>query len=52
VKPDELEPDYVIPSVFNREVAPAVAAAVAHAAEAGGIARRHPAARAEASAAS
>jgi malate dehydrogenase (oxaloacetate-decarboxylating) len=52
VKPDELEPDYVIPSVFNREVAPAVAAAVAHAAEASGIARRHPAARAEASAAS
>ena len=38
----ELEPDYVIPSVFNRDVAPAVAAAVAHAAEASGVARRHP----------
>ena len=25
VKPDELEADYVIPSVFNRDVAPAVA---------------------------
>jgi malate dehydrogenase (oxaloacetate-decarboxylating) len=40
VKPDELEPDYVIPSVFNREVAPAVAAAVAQAAEASGVSRR------------
>ena len=40
VKPDELEADYVIPSVFNRDVAPAVADAVARAAEAGGIARR------------
>jgi malate dehydrogenase (oxaloacetate-decarboxylating) len=39
VKPDELEPDYVIPSVFNRDVAPAVAEAVARAAE-GGVARR------------
>ena len=26
---DELREDYIIPSVFNREVAPAVAAAVA-----------------------
>ena len=40
VKPDELEPDYVIPSVFNREVAPAVAEAVARAAEESGVARR------------
>ena len=40
VKPHELEPDYVIPSVFNREVAPAVAQAVALAAEASGVARR------------
>jgi malate dehydrogenase (oxaloacetate-decarboxylating) len=28
VTPEELQPDYVIPSVFNRAVAPAVAAAV------------------------
>ena len=40
VEPDELEPDYVIPSVFNRDVAPAVADAVARAAEAAGVARR------------
>jgi malate dehydrogenase (oxaloacetate-decarboxylating) len=40
VKPDELEQDYVIPSVFNREVAPAVAEAVAEAAEASSVARR------------
>ena len=40
VKPDELEADYVIPSVFNRDVAPAVAAAVAHAAQEAGVARR------------
>jgi malate dehydrogenase (oxaloacetate-decarboxylating) len=37
---DELAPDYVIPSVFNRDVAPNVAAAVAAAAEAGGVARK------------
>jgi malate dehydrogenase (oxaloacetate-decarboxylating) len=29
VADDELREDYIIPSVFNREVAPAVAAAVA-----------------------
>jgi malate dehydrogenase (oxaloacetate-decarboxylating) len=29
VSGDELREDYIIPSVFNREVAPAVAAAVA-----------------------
>ncbi len=40
VKPGELEPDYVIPSVFNREVAPTVAQAVARAAEEEGVARR------------
>jgi malate dehydrogenase (oxaloacetate-decarboxylating) len=40
VKPDELSPEYVIPSVFNREVAPLVAAAVAAAAEGTGVARR------------
>ena len=40
VRPDELEADYVIPSVFNRDVAPAVAAAVATAAERAGVARR------------
>jgi malate dehydrogenase (oxaloacetate-decarboxylating) len=40
VKPDELEADYVIPSVFNRDVAPAVAEAVAFAAEESGVARR------------
>ena len=36
---DELGPEYVIPGVFNREVAPAVAAAVAEAAVAEGISR-------------
>ena len=33
---DELSEDYVIPSVFNREVAPAVAAAVSAQARASG----------------
>jgi malate dehydrogenase (oxaloacetate-decarboxylating) len=37
---EELSADYVVPSVFNRAVAPAVAAAVAAAAEATGVARR------------
>jgi malate dehydrogenase (oxaloacetate-decarboxylating) len=36
----ELSADYVIPSVFNRGVAPAVAAAVAEAAQRTGVARR------------
>jgi malate dehydrogenase (oxaloacetate-decarboxylating) len=36
----ELSADYIVPSVFNRTVAPAVAAAVAEAAEATGVARR------------
>ncbi len=35
----ELAPDYIVPSVFNREVVPAVAAAVAAAAEQDGVAR-------------
>jgi malate dehydrogenase (oxaloacetate-decarboxylating) len=37
---DELGPEYVVPSVFNRDVAPRVAAAVAEAAEVAGVARR------------
>jgi malate dehydrogenase (oxaloacetate-decarboxylating) len=40
VKAEELAADYVIPSVFDRSVAPAVAAAVSEAAEAAGVARR------------
>jgi malate dehydrogenase (oxaloacetate-decarboxylating) len=36
----ELDPDYIIPSVFNRKVTPAVAAAVEEAARRTGIARR------------
>jgi malate dehydrogenase (oxaloacetate-decarboxylating) len=41
----ELSADYIVPSAFNRAVAPAVAAAVARAADATGVARRHHAAR-------
>ena len=37
VAEDELREDYIIPSVFNREVAPAVAAAVATEARASGL---------------
>ena len=40
VEPDHLEADYVIPSVFDRRVAPAVAAAVREAARAEGVAAR------------
>ena len=40
VEPNHLEADYVIPSVFDRDVAPAVAEAVAEAAERSGVARR------------
>ena len=40
VEPDHLDADYVIPSVFDQRVAPAVATAVAQAAEASGVARR------------
>jgi malate dehydrogenase (oxaloacetate-decarboxylating) len=37
---DELGPEYIVPSVFNRAVSPAVADAVAQAAIASGVARR------------
>ena len=37
---DALDPEYIIPSVFSRDVAPAVARRVAEAAMASGIARR------------
>jgi malate dehydrogenase (oxaloacetate-decarboxylating) len=40
VEPEHLAADYVIPSVFDRRVAPAVAEAVARAAESSGVARR------------
>jgi malate dehydrogenase (oxaloacetate-decarboxylating) len=40
VTPEELEADYIVPSVFNRAVAPAVAEAVAEAAARSGAARR------------
>ena len=40
VSEDELDPEYIIPSVFNRDVASAVATAVAEAAQASGVARR------------
>ena len=41
VSDDELDADYIIPSAFNRDVAPAVAEQVAEAAERTGVARRH-----------
>jgi malate dehydrogenase (oxaloacetate-decarboxylating) len=37
---DELAPDYIVPSVFNRDVVASVASAVAAAAEEDGVARR------------
>jgi malate dehydrogenase (oxaloacetate-decarboxylating) len=37
---EELSADYIVPSVFNRDVTPAVAAAVAEAASQDGVARR------------
>ncbi len=40
VGPEELAEDYIIPSAFNREVAPRVAAAVSAAARADGVARK------------
>ena len=40
IPPEELIAEYIIPSVFNRAVAPAVAEAVAKAAIASGVARR------------
>jgi len=39
---DDLGAEYVIPSVFNRDVATKVAAAVAEAAVTDGVARRPP----------
>src|SRR5215218_10490812 len=45
---DELHADYIIPSVFDRRVVKAVAAAVAEAAIASGVARRRGGAQAEA----
>jgi malate dehydrogenase (oxaloacetate-decarboxylating) len=39
VHPDELSADYIVPSVFNRDVSSAVAAAVKEAAAASGVAR-------------
>jgi malate dehydrogenase (oxaloacetate-decarboxylating) len=39
ISAEELSADYIVPSVFNRAVAPAVAAAVAEAAERSGVAR-------------
>ncbi len=36
---EDLGPEYVIPGVFNRDVCPRVAAAVAEAAERDGVAR-------------
>ncbi len=40
IAPEDLSEDYIIPSTFNREVAPAVAEAVADAAYQSGVARR------------
>jgi malate dehydrogenase (oxaloacetate-decarboxylating) len=40
IPPEELSPEYIVPSVFNRDVATVVAAAVARAAEKAGVARR------------
>ncbi|HET6643157.1 MAG TPA: NAD-dependent malic enzyme [Gaiellaceae bacterium] len=40
IPPDELSADYIVPSVFDRRVAPVVAKAVAEAAERSGVARR------------
>jgi malate dehydrogenase (oxaloacetate-decarboxylating) len=40
IAPDELSADYIVPSVFNRSIVPAVARAVARAAERDGVARR------------
>jgi len=41
LKPSELRPDYIVPSVFDRRVAPAVARAAAQAAIAAGLAKAH-----------
>ena len=45
ISDEELAADYIVPSVFNRDVTPAVAAAVAEAAERDGVARRSRASR-------
>jgi malate dehydrogenase (oxaloacetate-decarboxylating) len=37
---DELDPDYIVPSVFNADVTPSVAAAIAEAAEREGMTRK------------
>ena len=42
ISEDELTSDYIVPSVFDRRAAPAVARAVARAAVQGGVARRQP----------
>jgi malate dehydrogenase (oxaloacetate-decarboxylating) len=42
IPPEELSADYIVPSVFDRRVAPTVAKAVAEAAEHSGVARRSP----------
>jgi malate dehydrogenase (oxaloacetate-decarboxylating) len=41
ITPEELHPDYIVPSVFNREVVKLVAAAVTQAAIETGVAGRH-----------
>ena len=41
IAPDELHPDYIIPSVFDRRVADAVAEEVEEAAYRSKVARRH-----------
>jgi malate dehydrogenase (oxaloacetate-decarboxylating) len=41
IPPEDVSADYVVPSVFDRDVAPAVAQAVAVAAVAAGVARAH-----------
>jgi malate dehydrogenase (oxaloacetate-decarboxylating) len=40
ITPDELHADYIVPSVFNRNIAPLVAKAVADAARHSGVARK------------
>jgi malate dehydrogenase (oxaloacetate-decarboxylating) len=40
IRPSELSPEYIVPSVFNREVVQRVAEAVQHAAIKAGVARR------------
>jgi malate dehydrogenase (oxaloacetate-decarboxylating) len=39
INPADLHPEYIIPSVFDKRVAPAVAAAVQKAARTDGVAR-------------